>query len=189
MIVYGVCRVVSELNGSPFLLNATIKHHLKKYVPTDPYFVHKMLEEFYADDLASGGNTSEDAFELYDKAKIRMENVGFRLRKWKTNDLNLRQKIEPSEPGMHQGKIIPAVEEDETCAKSKLDPHSGAEGEKVLGLGWNIENDTIHFEFKLISRKKERTFGTNQKKFIKFVKVFMKRNFSQHFLHCIEKTS
>ena len=121
-----------------------------------------MLEGFYVDDLVSGGNTTEDAFELYDKAKIRMENGGFRLHKWKTNDLKLRQKIEQSERSMHQSKIIPTVEEDETYAKSKLDPHSGAKGEKVLGLSWNIENDTIHFQFEHISQKKERLEPTKR---------------------------
>ena len=121
-----------------------------------------MLEGFYVDDLVSGGNTTEDAFEQYDKAKICMGNGGFRLRKWKTNDLKLRQKIEQSERSMHQSKIIPTVEEDETHAKSKLDPHSGAKGEKVLGLSWNIENDTIHFQFEHISQKKERLEPTKR---------------------------
>ena len=162
IIVYRFCRVVFGLNASPFLLNATIRHHLNKYVSTDPYFVQKMLEGFYVDDLVSGGNTTEDAFELYDKAKICMENGGFRMRKWKTNDLKLRQKIEQSERSMHQSEIIPTVEEDETYAKSKLDPHSGAKGEKVLGLSWNIENDTIHFQFEHISRKKERLEPTKR---------------------------
>ena len=73
-----------------------------------------MLDGFYVDDLVSAGNTTEDAFEVYDKAKIRMENGGFRLHKWKTNDLKLRQKIEQSECSMHQGNVISTVEEDET---------------------------------------------------------------------------
>jgi hypothetical protein len=68
-IVYRFCRVVFGLNASPFLLNATIRHHLNKFVSTDPCFVRKMLEGFYVDDLVSGGNTSEDVFVLYNKAK------------------------------------------------------------------------------------------------------------------------
>ncbi|CAB4002999.1 Hypothetical predicted protein, partial [Paramuricea clavata] len=90
------------LNASPFLLNATIRHHLNKFVSTDPCFVRKMLEGFYVDDLVSGGNTSEDAFELYNKARSRMESGGFRLRKWKTNDPTLRQKICESEKDVPQ---------------------------------------------------------------------------------------
>ena len=64
-----------------------------------------MLEGFYVDDLVSGGNTNEDVFELYNKAKSRMESGGFRLRKWKTNDPTLRQKICESEKDVPQQVI------------------------------------------------------------------------------------
>ena len=162
VIVYRFCRVVFGLNASPFLLNATIRHHLNKYVSTDSGFVQKMLEGFYVDDLVSGGNTNEEAFELYNKARLRMEDGGFRLRKWKTNDPKLRRRIEQSEQSMNPSKVIPTLEEDETYAKSKLDPQSGTKGEKVLGLGWNIEHDTIHFNFEHISQKKERLEPTKR---------------------------
>ena len=66
-IVYRFCRVVFGLNASPFLLNATIRHHLSKFAEIDPCFVRRMLEGFYVDDLVSGGNTTEEAFDLYNK--------------------------------------------------------------------------------------------------------------------------
>lgn len=127
-----------------------------------------MLEGFYVDDLVSGGNTSEDVFELYNKAKSRMESGGFRLRKWKTNDPTLRQKIWESEKDVPQ-QVIRSLEEDETYAKSKLVPQSGTKGEKVLGLAWNLQNDTIRFNFEHIARKKERKLGTDQKKLVEFI--------------------
>ena len=43
-----------------------------------------------------------------------------------------------------------------------MDPQSGTKGEKVLGLGWNIEHDTIHFNFEHISQKKERLEPTKR---------------------------
>ena len=100
------------LNASPFLLNATIRHHLNRFVSTDPCFVRKMLEGFYVDDLVSGGNTSKNAFELYSKALSRMASGGFRLRKWKTNDPTLRQKIHESFKDTQPQPVIGGLEED-----------------------------------------------------------------------------
>jgi hypothetical protein len=57
------------------------------------------------------------------------------LRKWKTNDTTLRQKICESEKNVPQ-QVIRGLEEDETYAKSKLVPQSGTKGEKFLGLAW-----------------------------------------------------
>jgi hypothetical protein len=57
MIVYRFCRVVFGLNASPFLLNATLRHHFFKYKAIDEPFVRKMLESFYVDDLVSGEQT------------------------------------------------------------------------------------------------------------------------------------
>ena len=38
----------------PFLLNATIRHHLKRYEECDPEFVQKLRDLFYVDDFVGG---------------------------------------------------------------------------------------------------------------------------------------
>lgn len=69
---------------SPFLLNGTIRHRLATFAEVDPEFVRKMVESFYVDDLVSGESTTDKAYNLYSKAKVRMANGGFNLRNWKT---------------------------------------------------------------------------------------------------------
>ena len=41
------CRVVFGLKSSPFLLNATLRHHISKYNDLHPEFVLTVLESFY----------------------------------------------------------------------------------------------------------------------------------------------
>ena len=53
-VVYRFWRVVFGLNASPLLLNATLRHHILKYLQSDPKFVQRVVESFYVDDLVSG---------------------------------------------------------------------------------------------------------------------------------------
>ena len=149
IVVCRFCRVVFGLNASPFLLNGTIRHHLDTFVLMDPDFVKRMVEGFYVDDLVTGERTAGNAFTLFKKARDRMAKGGFNLRKWKTNDPELREKISSSETSREVGRL----EDEETYAKSKLEPQGGTRGEKVLGLAWNCENDTLHFSFAHVIEK------------------------------------
>lgn len=97
IVVYRFCRVVFGLNASPFLLNATLRHHISNYKDVDPEFVRKMIESFYVDNLVTGEKDAGDAFQLYEKSKPRMAEGGFKLRKWLTND-KARDRIEQREP-------------------------------------------------------------------------------------------
>ena len=58
-------RVVFGLSSSPFLLNATIKHHIEQYEQCDPDFTRKFLESIHVDDLTSGESDVDSTFELY----------------------------------------------------------------------------------------------------------------------------
>ena len=48
----------------------------------DPDFVHTFLQSLYVDDVVLGANDVDHAYELYIKAKLRMSEGGFNLRKF-----------------------------------------------------------------------------------------------------------
>ena len=137
--VFGVC-------SSPFLLNATLKHHIERYKKEDPEFVDQFLRSIYVDDLSSGAADNNTAYELYLKCKLRLAEGGFNLRKFMSNSSQLTERIQQNEAcisapaistntdqmksplDLSKGDFV--IEEDKTYAKSMLgttEESSGAE--------------------------------------------------------------
>ena len=85
------------VSSSPFLLNATLKHHIGQYEQCDPNFTRKFLESIFVDDLTSGDSDMDRTFELYVKSKLRLKKAGFNLRKFVTNSEELRERIAKNE--------------------------------------------------------------------------------------------
>ena len=152
IVVYRFCQVVFGLNASPFLLNATLRHHITKFAEVDPEFARKLIESFYVDDFVSGGGTSEEVQVLYGKTCTRMSEGGFKLRKWLTNDDEVRKKIQ-TDSACNEAQR-PVSEEDDSYAKSSL--HAlGSKGQKVLGLAWDFDEDTISLDLTVIAKRSE----------------------------------
>ena len=85
-------QVVFGVASSPFLLNATLRHHMERYRSSDPTFVDKFIRSIYVDDLMSGAAT-EEALSLSVKAASRLAEVGFNLRKFETNSQMLQKHV------------------------------------------------------------------------------------------------
>ena len=56
LLVLRFTRVVFGVSASPFLLNATLDHHIRKYEAEDPEFVARFLRAIYVDDVTYGGS-------------------------------------------------------------------------------------------------------------------------------------
>jgi hypothetical protein len=63
-------RVVFGVTSSPFILNATIRHHVNQYLLNDPEFVYELLRSLYVDDYASGCESIPRELELARKIKV-----------------------------------------------------------------------------------------------------------------------
>ena len=148
-------RVPFGGTSSPFLLNATIQHHLKKYMATFPPTVQKLSRSMYVDDVAFGAESDESAYKLYVDSKSILRAGGFNLRKFLTNSSDLQDKIKKNESLLH-GDQHPVDKADiESYTKFTLGTTQQVNtGEtKVLGVKWNPLTDCLVFDFNDIASR------------------------------------
>ena len=139
-------RVVFGVSSSPFLLNATIRHHLGKYETTHPHFVEKLRRSLYVDDLASGADDVEQAHQMFSTAKAILKDAGLNLRKFYSNSAELQARVNP-DAGLGnptcEATATGALEE--SYSSSTLGGgqrlHSGEQ--KVLGVRWDMSADRL----------------------------------------------
>ncbi|GFX80519.1 integrase catalytic domain-containing protein [Trichonephila clavipes] len=120
--VYHFNRVKFGVSSSPFLLAATIRHHIEKYKHEFSHTVELLDRNFYVDDLISGGDEFEEALQTSRRAKNIMEAAGMDLRKWITNDADLMEQWKKENFNVHPVHETVSLEANAT---------------KVLGLSWN----------------------------------------------------
>ena len=140
--VFRFLRVVFGITSSPFLLNGTIRHHLERYVDFERSFVERFIEDLYVDDLTSGCSTVEEGVEIYNKGKSIMNDAGFNLRKWKTNDTKLQDIFDKKE-----GKLLDNVVPIDDITYSETLNDSIVQNQKVLGLEWDTNTDEFVYRF------------------------------------------
>ena len=144
IVVYKFRRVIFGCNASPFLLNCVLRQHIEKYKDEDPEFVDKLVSGFFVDDLVTGTKDTQDALTLYEKAKVRLKDGGFTLRKWKTNKQELAKEIAYREGELDEIENI--KNEQQSFAKEALSPVVSEGGKpKVLGIIWDNIEDTLEF--------------------------------------------
>ena len=72
-------RLVFGLTQSPFTLDASVQHHLKKYINEFKELIKQLMEDMYVNDLISGGNSVTDVKFLRDTAIQIFREAGFVL--------------------------------------------------------------------------------------------------------------
>ena len=162
VVVYRFLRVLFGCNASPFLLNCVLRHHITRYENEDPEFVNTLIGGFFVDDLVTGCADPQEALTLYEKAKRRMKEGGFTLRKWKTNDEELAKEIAQREG--ESEKKEQKTTGDPSYAQETLGAQSTADGKgKVLGIAWDNERDTLEFDLGKVSKEIGKTSQTTKR--------------------------
>lgn len=156
-------RVVFGVSASPFLLNATLRHHLKKYMATHPELVKRISESIYVDDVVSGAETEEEAFTMYRESKAMLHAGGLNLRKFNTNSSELRERIHQEESIGHFGPDS-TPHSDETYSHTMLGgAQCMAAGEqKTLGVRWCVKTDHFILDVSEVGRQARKLVPTKR---------------------------
>ena len=130
-------RVEFGVSSSPFLLNATIRHHLERYSASYPKLVSCILQSLYVDDLVCRAKYEESVYELFVISKQILKSGSFNLRKFATNSPSLQVVID----NLENSKFCKPEKSfcndvGETFAKSTINqsPPNDSGGQKILGV-------------------------------------------------------
>ena len=153
-LTYRFTRVVFGVSSSPFLLNATIHHHMDQYAADDPQHVEQLIKSLYVDDVAGGDTDEEAAYTFYVKSKVRLAEAGFNLRKFASNSEQLMARAhgDESDAGSSATDRTTVTQDVQSYAKSTLNTDASLrqQHEKVLGLPWNRKADTLVLDVRAV---------------------------------------
>ena len=154
---YRFTRVVFGVACSPFLLNATLRHHINKYQATRPDLVSQLNKSIYVDDVILGARTADLAFEICMDSRNLLQQGGFNLRKFLTNDDSLQERIMELEDCVKAAP--PDADSPDTYARRTLgQSQSTLHGEtKVLGVRWDTQADELVFDLVEITNAARRS--------------------------------
>lgn len=116
--VYRFNRVPFGIICSPFLLAATLDHHLKGY---ENSVTNGIRENIYVDNVITGKDTVDEAVSFYREAKQIFRKASMNLRDWMSNDELVMTQIPDGDKAGH-GPM------------------------KILGLTWLVQNDMLCLE-------------------------------------------
>ena len=111
--LYRFCRVPFGIISSPFLLAATIDHHLKN---CNSDVSERIRQNIYVDNVITGTQSYQEAVHLYNVSKQIFKGAAMNLRDWMSNSEEVLNDI-------------------------PLSDRATRENMKVLGLTWSVKDD------------------------------------------------
>ena len=112
---YRFCRVPFGIISSPFLLAATIDHHLKN---CNSDVSERIRQNIYVDNVITGTQSYQEAVHLYNVSKQIFKGAAMNLRDWMSNSEEVLNDI-------------------------PLSDRATRENMKVLGLTWSVKDDRL----------------------------------------------
>ena len=140
--VYRFARVPFGVISSPFLLAATVAYPLRQQSTPS---ANNIAKNVYLDNVITGANSEIEALQFYKEAKSILSSASMNLREWNSNSKSFLEL-------------------------SEKDDRSSSLEQKVLGLTWNTEEDSISISSKEV--EKERAIPNTKREILKILASF-----------------
>lgn len=128
LVNYRFKSVLFGATCSPFILNAVLMKHLKESMSI---WTSKLTEDLYVDNIISSFRTEEELISFYNQTRSIFAKAGLNLRTWGSNSEDLKE----------------CARKDEVLYKDDV--------VKVLGMKWNVKEDSITFASQEIASTKK----------------------------------
>ncbi|XP_050063237.1 uncharacterized protein LOC126552565 [Aphis gossypii] len=126
---YRLCTVTYGTKSASYLATRCLAEIGK--CTDDPKLNRVITQDFYVDDLLSGGASEDECFQIYSSLLTLFNPAGFSLRKWCSNSVNLISQIPAA---CNDPTFVLKLNEDDMIT--------------ALGLTWQPITDQFRFTFK-----------------------------------------
>ena len=149
IISYRFTRVILGVTSSQFLLNGTVQRHAKNMKILILNSLEKLKSIFMWTILIVSHKVQKKVFEFYKKVKSRFSEASLNIKKWRTNDPDLRKLIHD-----YENREIVNIERPVNREVSNyVNIVNTFNNEKVLGLYWDHQKDVISLKISEIFRE------------------------------------
>ncbi|XP_054267181.1 uncharacterized protein LOC128989325 [Macrosteles quadrilineatus] len=123
------CRVVFGVSSSPFLLSATLAHHLENSPETMKDTANKLKESFYVDNCVTSVESEYELHRFVEESQLLLSKAKFELHSWASNVLLPEEIYKSEEKNMYlSDNSVP-----------------------VLGLMWDVKSDELYCNVNSVS--------------------------------------
>ncbi|CAH2102097.1 unnamed protein product [Euphydryas editha] len=127
---FRILRLTFGTACAPYLAVKSLQQLAKDERERYPLAAKITLQDYYVDDLLTGGDTEDEVVEIYNQMTKLMKCGGFQLQKWCTNSRKLSDHIVQENQGQYQSFVF----KDNNIVK-------------VLGISWVKASDNFEYTY------------------------------------------
>ena len=126
---YEMKKAIFGAKCSPAIASFALQQTMESCPSSEPWNAKELARQFYMDDYVASEESPESASRLLQIVTALTSSGGFRLRKWTSNSRAVLASVQPTER-----------------AHPDWDPAAQLPQERVLGLLWDTEADTVSIQ-------------------------------------------